>query len=137
MSDIATGRGGQAAEDVFIVRSAPKIPTAKIEPNPELKKGRTHLVGYVGVMGSADGIHRVIEAAHYLVTELGREDVQFLLMGFGPEYENLVRLRDELGMGDFVDLPGRVEGAALFPRSARWISACPATRSTRTITIAR
>ena len=65
-------------------------------------------------MGSADGIHRVIEAAHYLVTELGREDVQFLLMGFGPEYENLVRLRDELGMGDFVDLPGRVEGAALF-----------------------
>ena len=114
VSNIATGRGGQAEEDVFIVRSAPKIPTAKIEPNPDLKKGRTHLVGYVGVMGSADGIHRVIEAAHYLVTELGREDVQFLLMGFGPEYENLVRLRDELGMGDFVDLPGRVEGTALF-----------------------
>jgi len=48
------------------------------------------------------------------VTELGRDDVQFLLMGFGPEYENLVRLRDELGLGGFVDLPGRVEGDALF-----------------------
>ena len=112
--DIATGRGGQAAEDVFIVRSAPKIPTSKIEPDPDLKKGRKFLVGYVGVMGSADGIHRIIEAAHFLVTELGRADIRFLLMGFGPEYKNLVALRDELGLGDVVDLPGRVEGDALF-----------------------
>ena len=72
-------------------------------------------------MGSADGIHRVIEAAHYLVTELDREDVQFLLMGFGPEYDNLVRLRDELGMGDSSTCLDVSRAPPCFPRSAQWI----------------
>jgi glycosyltransferase involved in cell wall biosynthesis len=35
-------------------------------------------------------------------------------MGFGPEYKNLIELRDELGLKDFIDLPGRVEGVELF-----------------------
>jgi len=45
---------------------------------------------------------------------MGRTDIQFLLMGAGPEYENLVRLRDVLGLAEFVDMPGRVSDAFLF-----------------------
>ena len=114
VSEIATGRGTKTEKDVFIVRSAPKIPTLEIKLNQTLKKGRKYLVGYVGVMGSADGIDQIIRSAHYLVQKQGRKDIQFLLMGFGPEYENLIKLRDKLGMKDFIDLPGRVEGAELF-----------------------
>ena len=112
--EIAIGRGNKNNKDVFIVRSAPKIPTGQIKPNSALKKIRNYLIGYVGVMCSADGIDRIIKAADYLINELGRRDIQFLLMGFGPEYENLIQLRDELGLKDFIDLPGRVEGVELF-----------------------
>ncbi|MDP7049750.1 MAG: glycosyltransferase family 4 protein [Verrucomicrobiota bacterium] len=112
--DIALDRGGQTPGNVFVVRTAPKIVDTKMKPDGSLKKGRPHLVGYVGVMGNADGVRYIIEAAHHLVHKLGRDDIQFLLMGSGPEHDNLVALRDELGLDDFIDLPGRVTNEFLF-----------------------
>jgi len=112
--DIALDRGGQVPDDVFVVRTAPKIADTSVEPDASLKKGRQHLVGYVGVMGNADGVRYIVEAAHHLVHGLGRDDIQLLLMGSGPEHDNLVALRDELGLGDFIDLPGRVTNEFLF-----------------------
>ncbi len=43
-----------------------------------------------------------------------RDDVQFLVMGSGPEYPNVVRQRDALGLQAFVDMPGRVPDEFLF-----------------------
>ena len=71
-------------------------------------------MGYVGVMGDADGVRYAIEAAEHLVRKMGRSDVQFLLMGTGPEYARLVAMRDEKGLKDYVDLPGRVSNEFLF-----------------------
>ena len=112
--DNALDRGGQVPDDVFVVRTAPKIADTSVEPDASLKKGRQHLVGYVGVMGNADGVRYIVEAAHHLVHGLGRDDIQLLLMGSGPEHDNLVALRDELGLGDFIDMPGRVTNEFLF-----------------------
>jgi glycosyltransferase involved in cell wall biosynthesis len=56
----------------------------------------------------------LVEAAAHLVNRMGRRDVQFLLMGTGPEHANLVALRDRLGLQEFVDLPGRVTNEFLF-----------------------
>ena len=114
VKNVAMTRGGKNEARVFIVRTAPKISASSIPPNPELKKGRTCLVGYVGVMGNADGVHLLIEAASHLVKNKGRRDTQFLIMGTGPEYDRLVALRDELKLGEFVDLPGRVSNEFLF-----------------------
>ena len=112
--DVALQRGGKQPWEVFIVRTAPKIAAANVQPNPALRKGRRHLVGYVGVMGNADGVVHLIDAAHHAVHTRGRTDVQFLLMGTGPEHANLVRRRDELGLQNFIDLPGRVSNEFLF-----------------------
>ena len=112
--NIALSRGGQVPDNVFVVRTAPKITDTRAEPEPALKKTRKHLVSYVGVMGNADGVRYIIEAAHYLVNISGRDDIQFLLMGSGPEYDKLVALRNELGLIDFIDLPGRVSNDFLF-----------------------
>lgn len=112
--NIALSRGGQVPDNVFVVRTAPKITDTRAEPEPALKKTRKHLVSYVGVMGNADGVRYIIEAAHYLVNISGRDDIQFLLMGSGPEYDKLVALRNELGLIDFIDLPGRVSNEFLF-----------------------
>jgi glycosyltransferase involved in cell wall biosynthesis len=111
---IALDRGRKDPWNVFEVRTAPQIATAEAKPDSSLKKGRNYLVGYVGVMGNADGVDYLVQAAAHVVHKLGRRDIQFLLMGTGPEYAKLVALRDELGLQAFVDLPGRVSNAFLF-----------------------
>ncbi|MGE3313261.1 MAG: glycosyltransferase family 4 protein, partial [Limisphaerales bacterium] len=112
--DVALERGRKLPWEVFIVRTAPKIASGQFNPDPTLKKGRPFLVGYVGVMGNADGVVHLIEAARHIVQTRSRSDVQFLLMGTGPEHTHLVRLRDELGLAHCVDLPGRVTNEFLF-----------------------
>jgi len=38
---------------------------------------------------------------------MNREDIQFLLMGTGPEYARLIEQRDRLNLQQYVDMPGR------------------------------
>lgn len=111
---IALDRGGKLPWEVFEVRTAPKIATTQAKADPALRKGRKFLVGYVGVMGNADGVDYLVNAAAHVVHKLGRRDVQFLLMGTGPEHAGLVALRDKLGLQEFVELPGRVSNEFLF-----------------------
>ena len=111
---IALDRGGKLPWEVFEVRTAPKIATTQAKADPALRRGRKFLVGYVGVMGNADGVDYLVNAAAHVVHKLGRRDVQFLLMGTGPEHAGLVTLRDGLGLQEFVDLPGRVSNEFLF-----------------------
>jgi glycosyltransferase involved in cell wall biosynthesis len=107
--------GRKDPSQIFLVRTAPKIPDTTAPAMPELKKGRRFLVGYVGVMGSADGVHILIEAAAAIVHEYGRKDIQFLLLGDGPEYPDLVIERDRLKLTEFVDMPGWACNDFLFP----------------------
>ena len=111
---VALQRGRKSPEQVFVVRTAPKIPNTDVPPDETLKRGKKYLVGYVGVMGNADGVNYIVEAAAHLVHRLGRKDVQFLLMGTGPEYERLLKQREERGLNDCVEMPGRVSNEFLF-----------------------
>jgi len=107
-------RGHKNDDEVFIVRTAPSRLDTSTPPEPALKKGRKYLVGYIGVMGNADGVHYLIEAVRHIVQTRGRADVQFLLMGSGPEHAELLRLRDSMGLAEFIDMPGRVSNEFLF-----------------------
>lgn len=110
----AFDRGAKSNGEVFVVRTAPAVSADEHQPNPALKKGRRHLIGYVGVMGNADGVNYLIDAAAHLIHKLGRKDAQFLLMGTGPEHANLVAQRDRLGLQEYMDMPGRVTNEFLF-----------------------
>lgn len=110
----ALERGGKRPDRVWVVRTAPDIRSEEALINPALRNGRRYLVGYVGVMGNADGVHYILEAAAHLVQRRGRQDIQFLLMGSGPEYANLVKERDAMGLAAFVEMPGRVSNDYLF-----------------------
>jgi glycosyltransferase involved in cell wall biosynthesis len=112
--EVALTRGGKSAEDVFVVRTAPKIAGLDRPADPDLKKGRAYLAGYIGVMGDADGVNLLIETADIFVNKLGRRDTQFLFMGTGAEYDKLVALRNQKGLQEFIDLPGRVTNDFLF-----------------------
>lgn len=107
-------RGRRKNEDVFVVRTAPNKLNTAIPEDPALRKGRKHLVGYIGVMGNADGVDYLVRAAEHIVKTRRRDDVQFLLMGSGPEHSELLQQRDQLGLQAHVDMPGRVSNEFLF-----------------------
>ena len=111
---VVTARGKKAPEEVRVVRTAPNQMDVNAPVNDALRHGHRFLVGYIGVMGNADGVDYLVRAAEHVVKRRGREDVRFLLMGSGPEYASLVSLRDTLGLTDFVGMPGRVSNEFLF-----------------------
>ena len=88
--EIAMRRGKMPAEDVFVVRSAPKIEKFEIRPaDPEMRKGAGTVLGYVGVIGQQEGMDLLVESAEHLIRRMGREDVHFIIVGFGPELPNV------------------------------------------------
>jgi glycosyltransferase involved in cell wall biosynthesis len=106
---IAIERGRMAPERVFVVRSGPSLERLKILPPDErLKRGRRHLIGYVGVMGRQEGIDYLLHAARHIVLDLGRRDVHFGLVGGGTSLEEMKALARELGVADHVTFTGRV-----------------------------
>jgi len=106
---IALGRGKKSPEDVFVVRSAPESTRfINARPDEKWRFGRKHLVGYVGVMGLQDGLDYLIDAARLIISEWRREDIQFVLVGSGPEYPRLRQRVQELGLSDQVLLTGRL-----------------------------
>jgi glycosyltransferase involved in cell wall biosynthesis len=112
---IAITRGGRRPEDVFVVRSGPDLARVKaVAPNPDWRRGRRFLVGYVGVMGQQEGIDLLLQAAAHIVHTLGRQDVQFCLVGGGPSLQELKAQADELRLGDCVTFTGRAPDATLF-----------------------
>ncbi len=106
---IALERGGMLPEKVFVVRSGPKLDRLKIiPPVTELKKGKKYLVGYVGVMGAQEGIDYLLKAARIIVSEMGRKDIHFGLVGGGTDLVTMKSYAIELGLEDFVTFTGRV-----------------------------
>lgn len=112
--EIALRRGRMRPERVYIVRSGPDLSKLReVPPREELRKGRRHLVGYVGVMGKQEGIPYLLEAAAHIVHRKKRTDVQFALIGRGTEFEALRGLCRDLGLAEYVDFTGRVPDETL------------------------
>ncbi len=112
---IAIDRGGMAQERVHVVRSGPDLSKLKrVPPVESWKNGRAHMVGYVGVMGEQEGIDLLIDAVDHLVRNMGREDIQFVLVGGGPALAELKALTASRGLADFITFTGRAPDADLF-----------------------
>jgi glycosyltransferase involved in cell wall biosynthesis len=107
--DIALQRGGMAPENVFVVRSAPRLNRfAKAEPDEAWRRGRKHLVGYVGIMGRQDGLDYLIDAANLIIRDRGRDDIQFVLVGDGPEFSRLQERVRSLGISGQIEFTGLI-----------------------------
>jgi glycosyltransferase involved in cell wall biosynthesis len=108
-ADIAVRRGAKSPADVTVVRTGPDPQRLRRRRAvPALRRGRRHLVAYIGVMGPQDGVDLAVRAAAYIVHELGRDDVSFTFMGGGDSHAELVALRDSFDLQNHLELPGRV-----------------------------
>jgi len=104
----ALRRGGKRPDAVTVVRTGPDADRLRAgDPELALKRGRRYLAAYIGVMGPQDGVDYVLRAADVIVHRLHRTDIAFTLIGKGDCYEELVALRDSLGLQGHVEFTGR------------------------------
>ncbi|MFD7204661.1 glycosyltransferase family 4 protein [Streptomyces sp. NPDC059893] len=112
--DVAMSRGGQRPEDVFVVRSAPAVDRFQPVPSePELKRGKAHLLCYLGVMGPQDGVDYALRALAKLRDEFGRTDWHAVFVGAGDAFDAMVELSQRLGLSEQVQFTGRIPDAEL------------------------
>lgn len=104
---IAIKRGKMDKDKVQIVRSGPNLERLKLLPkDKQYLKGKTYLVGYVGVIGNQEGIDLLLESIEYIITI--RQDIQFAIIGGGSDLDRHIKSSKDLGLEKFVDFYGRV-----------------------------
>src|SRR6185295_7099232 len=114
---VAQGRGRVAPARTTVVRSAPDLTRfVPVAADDTLRRGRRHLVCYLGVMGPQDGVDYALRSLASLRDDLGRDDVQAAFHGHA--WDDLVALAHELGLDDRVEFTGRVPDADV----ARYLS---------------
>jgi glycosyltransferase involved in cell wall biosynthesis len=116
---IAIKRGGMQPQDVFVVRSAPKV--EQFLPGPgdqDLRKGAATAIGYVGVIGQQEGMDLLVAAAEFLIRVMGRDDprlvdVHFVIAGFGPHLSVVVADVAKRGLSAHFTFTGPLYGPDL------------------------
>jgi glycosyltransferase involved in cell wall biosynthesis len=106
---VAITRGRFPAERVFVVRSGPsreRFATLRAV-DASLRRGRRHLVVYLGVMAPQDGVDHLLRAARIL-TDRGREDITYTLIGAGDSFDELQALARDLGLAGRLEFTGRI-----------------------------
>jgi glycosyltransferase involved in cell wall biosynthesis len=106
--EIAICRGKMEPGKIQVVRSGPKLDRLRLTVgNKKYKKGRTFMVGYLGVIGEQEGVDLLLDSVKQIVPT--RQDVQFAIVGGGTELENLIRKTNQMGLNDYIDYYGRVD----------------------------
>lgn len=104
---VALSRGNKRPEDVFVVRSAPDVEKFRAVPRDDsLRRGKPHLLAYLGVMGPQDGVDHALEA----LAALGRArtDWHAVFVGAGDVFQRMQALATELGLAASVEFTGRI-----------------------------
>ena len=104
---IVTARTGYDPDRVTVVRSGPSLDRfTRLPPDPALRRGRQHLLVFLGEIGEQDGVDALIR----VVRDLGQRgvDVHCLIIGGGPHQPAIKRYADELGVADRCTFTGRV-----------------------------
>lgn len=106
--DIAIRRGKMPPDKVAVIRSGPKLD--RLIPNTgngKYKKGRSYMVGYVGVIGAQEGLDLLLDSISQIIPK--RKDVQFAIVGGGTELNKIKDLTNKMGLKDYIDYYGRVD----------------------------
>ena len=113
----ALERGKADPEKIVIVRSGPRASEfTPAEPDLAIKKGKKHLVCYLGIMGPQDGTDIFVKAAHHIVHTRGYTDVHFIAVGSGDCLEEVKQLAQELNLQDYITFTGFVRERDLLLR---------------------
>ena len=103
---LATNRGRVPEDRTFTVRSAPAGERFHLVPAEDaLRRGKKHLLCYLGVMGPQDGVDYAVRALAHLRAEY-RDDWHAVFLGSGDVLDDVRRLATSLGLDDHVSFTG-------------------------------
>ena len=109
-AEIARTRGHMDPDRIFLVGNGPDLDRIyPVRARPELRRGRRHLVLWLGAMSSQEGLEHLIEAADELVLGRGRTDISFTLVGPGDAHEELRRDVRRRGLEQYVEVSDGVD----------------------------
>jgi glycosyltransferase involved in cell wall biosynthesis len=104
---VALERGRKRPEDVFVVRSAPDLDRFRsTSADDSLRRGKRHLLAYLGVMGPQDGVDYALRALAVLREK--RDDWHAIFVGAGDVFEQMRVFSAGLGLEGSVEFTGRV-----------------------------
>jgi glycosyltransferase involved in cell wall biosynthesis len=113
-AELVRRRGGVAADRVHVVRNCPDPARFfPVPPRPELRRGKEHLVLWIGQLARKESLDLLIGAADELVNVRKRTDVAFAIVGPGDVRAELKELVRRRGLEDVVHLPGEADDARL------------------------
>ncbi|MFN4128206.1 MAG: glycosyltransferase family 4 protein [Paracoccaceae bacterium] len=109
--EIAIRRGKMKPEDVFVIRSAPKVEIFLPGPgNRAYRQGAKTVLGYVGVIGQQEGMDLLVQAAEHLIRKLDKRDVHFVIIGFGPTLDEVKADVKSRGLDRYFTFTGALFG---------------------------
>jgi glycosyltransferase involved in cell wall biosynthesis len=102
---VAVERGRMDPEDVFVVRNGPDDERFQpAGPDASLRRGRRHLLGYLGIMGPQDGVDHALRALAWLQARRG--DWHAVLVGEGESLPAMREMARKLGIAERVEFAG-------------------------------
>jgi glycosyltransferase involved in cell wall biosynthesis len=103
---VALERGKVPYERTVIVRNNPDLATwVACAPDAALKRGKKHLLCYVGIMGPQDGVDYALRALAHLQAS-GRDDFHAAFVGGGDAQPACISLANQLGLCGVVEFTG-------------------------------
>lgn len=109
---IARHRGKVPADRISVVRNGPDSlfrDETGLDPIP--RTTFTYIASYIGIMGFTDGVEYIIQAADYIINQEKRPDIQFILIGYGDQFEELQAKVNELCLQPYVRFTNRIPDA--------------------------
>lgn len=102
---VALTRGRKRPDEVFVVRNAPDLSRFHPVPvDPALRRGKPHLLAYVGTIAPQDGVDHALRALAVLRER--RDDWHAIFAGDGDALADMKVLARELGLEGAVDFTG-------------------------------
>jgi glycosyltransferase involved in cell wall biosynthesis len=113
-ADLVRNRGGVPAARVFVLVTCPDPSRFfAVESRPELRRGKQHLVLWVGRMSRKENLPLLLDAADELVNGRGRKDVAFAIVGRGDVRRELEVEIERRGLAEYAFLPGEADDELL------------------------
>ena len=114
---VALERGGVPADRIHIVRSGPDLKRfRRFPPEAEWRRGKPHLIAYLGEIGSQDGVENLVAALRILRDELDRSDFHCVLIGGGPHAQVVREFAEREGVGGLCTFTGDIGDDTLLCR---------------------
>jgi glycosyltransferase involved in cell wall biosynthesis len=113
-AELVQERGGVSSDRVYVLVTCPDPSTFyRVEPRPELRRGKDQLVLWIGRMSRKENLDLLIDAADDLVNGRQRSNVAFAIVGRGDVSDELNAEVDRRGLSGSVFLPGQADDALL------------------------